>query len=196
MHESNIAPSPRWNENSLLLQVVRFAIVGFINTTVDLSVLNALILVTARGRSGILYGLFKAVSFTAAVANSYWMNSKWTFSQPVLGIASRQAGRFLSISLFGLATNVGIASWVASFSRTAFIVDYRHLIASWPSIAALAGSSCSLAFNFVGYKYLVFSRSRTRVSSSLKRPSSPVSAQESVAVGSCLSVEKAELDLT
>jgi putative flippase GtrA len=194
MHELNIAPSSRRNENSLLSQVVRFTIVGLVNTTIDLAALNTLIFLTARGRSGVLYSLFKAVSFTAAVANSYWMNSKWTFSQPMPGIASRQAGRFLSISLLGLATNVGIASWVASFSRLAPIAGHRELVASWPSVAALAGSSCSLAFNFAGYKYLVFSGSRRPLASRLRRSSSSIS-QQCVAVGSYLSVEEAEMDL-
>jgi len=187
MYRMNPLPSRCTNQAPLLRQIMRFAIVGVFNTTVDLVVLNALILITSRGRSGVLYGIFKTVSFMAAVGNSYWMNSKWTFSQSLPRIASRQAVGFLSISLLGLATNVGIASWVASFSKLASIQGVMLLTVLWPSVAALAGSSCGLAFNFLGYKYLVFSRFRGTNPLHL--------AKEPAGVRDCLPVEEAELDV-
>ena len=63
----------------LVPQMARFAVVGVINTAVDLAVLNTLIAISHRGRSGLLYSLFKAISFLVAVLNSYWLNSRWTF---------------------------------------------------------------------------------------------------------------------
>ena len=134
----------------LASQIVRFAIVGIINTGVDLAVLNALIEISHRGRSGFLYSLFKAISFLVAVVNSYLMNRRWTFPQKVL--QTTRLPRFLLVSVFGLAINVGAASFVATLIR-----PLMGLEKFWPSIAAMVGAVCGLTFNFAGYRYLVFS---------------------------------------
>jgi len=135
----------------LVPQIARFAVVGVVNTAVDLAVLNTLIAICHRGRSGLLYSLFKAISFLVAVLNSYWLNSRWTFHYSAAENTPMRVGRFISVSVLGLAINVGIASWVASFSG-----PVRWLAMWWPSVAALAGAACGLGFNFAGYKYFVF----------------------------------------
>lgn len=141
------------NDINYVSQVGRFAIVGLINTGVDLAVLNGLIEMTGRGRSGILYSVFKAISFFVAMVNSYFMNSRWTFPQKILQTA--RFPRFLSVSVAGLSINVGAASFVASLTR-----PLTGLERFWPSIAAIVGAACGLAFNFVGYRYWVFSPHR------------------------------------
>ncbi len=134
-------------------RLVRFAIVGLVNTGVDLAVLNALIEISHRGRSGFVYSLFKAISFLVAVVNSYFMNSRWTFPQKVP--QATRLWRFLLVSVAGLAINVGTASFVASLMR-----PLLGLERFWPSIAAMVGAVCGLAFNFAGYRYWVFSPPR------------------------------------
>ena len=145
----------------LVSQIARFAFVGVINTVVDLAVLNTLIAVTHHGRSGFLYSLFKAISFLVAVCNSYWLNSRWAFRQTAGQNAAMRVGRFLSVSVLGLAINVGTASWVAALAE-----PVRWLARWWPSVAALVGAACGLMFNFAGYKYLVFSPYRSMPSGS------------------------------
>jgi putative flippase GtrA len=137
----------------LISQIARFAVVGVVNTAVDLAVLNSLIALSHRGRTGLLYSLFKAISFLVAVLNSYWMNSRWAFRQAAAPNAAMRMGRFLSVSVLSLAINVGTASWIAVFTE-----PVRWLVRWWPSVAALAGAACGLVFNFAGYKYLVFVR--------------------------------------
>jgi putative flippase GtrA len=141
------------NNVPLRSEIARFAFVGVVNTAVDLAVLNTLIVVSHHGRAGLLYSLFKTLSFLVAALNSYWMNSKWTFRQSARQDTMMRVGRFLLVSIFGLAINVETASWVS-----AVVVPVRWLERWWPSVAALAGTSCGLAINFAGYKYLVFSR--------------------------------------
>ena len=147
----------------LVPQIARFAVVGVINTAVDLTVLNTLIAVSQRGRSGLLYSVFKATSFLVAVLNSYWLNCRWTFRQTAMQNVATRVGRFLSVSVLGLAINVGTASWVAAIAE-----PVRWLTRYWPSIAALAGAACGLGFNYAGYKFLVF-----------RPPSNPANAQRS-----------------
>jgi putative flippase GtrA len=136
---------------SLVSQIARFGLVGVINTAVDLAVLNALIALSHRGHAGALYSLFKTVSFLVAMLNSYWMNSRWAFRQTTTVNPAKRLGRFSVVSILGLAINVGSASWVATSAEP--VGAFARL---WPSVAALAGAACGLAFNFVGYRYLVF----------------------------------------
>lgn len=145
------AVAPERNNMPLSSEITRFAFVGVVNTAVDLAVLNTLIVVSQSGRAGLVYSLFKAISFLAAVLNSYWMNSRWTFRKAAPQNTMMRAGRFLAISVLGLAINVGTAS-----SVVLFVHPVRLLMRWWPSVAALAGTACGLAFNFAGYRYVVF----------------------------------------
>lgn len=136
-------------------QVWRFVAVGAINTAIDLAVLNLLIAATGKGRSGIVFLLFKAVSFTCATTNSYFLNKHWTFAGAAAGKAvERQALEFGAVSVIGLTVNVTAA--------TSFIAVVPVLLVSaklWPSVGALFGTVCSLVLNFFGYKFFVFKRS-------------------------------------
>jgi len=146
------------NDIGFVPQVVRFAIVGLMNTGIDLAVLNALIAISHRGRSGSMYSIFKAISFLVAVVNSYFMNSKWTFRQSVL--ESNRFPWFLLVSVAGLVINVGASSSVASLMR-----PVMGLESFWPSIAAVAGAACRLAFNFGDIDTWSFLRALRRLAS-------------------------------
>jgi putative flippase GtrA len=139
---------------AFIRQVLRFSVIGFVNTALDLIVLNLLILLTGAGHSGPLFTLFKTVSFFVAVANSYVMNAKWTFSEPGVRTTVLQGGQFVFVSALGSALNVGIASYVATCAHPPL-----KLQPYWPSVAALFGTVCTCMFNFLGYKYFVFSES-------------------------------------
>ena len=130
----------------------RFVIVGFINTALDLAVLNSLILLTRVGRNGLWFALFKSISFLVAVANSYVINHSWTFAGKGGPRSLTQASQFLVVSLVGAFINVTSASYVATF-----IPPILGLESYWPSLAALTGTACGLASNFLGYKHIVFS---------------------------------------
>ncbi|HLH05781.1 MAG TPA: GtrA family protein [Terriglobales bacterium] len=132
-------------------QIKRFAVVGLLNTIVDLAVLNALIFATGRGHNGGFYfTIFKMISFIAAAANSYLLNAHWTFEakherNPL------EVVRFLASSAVGFIINVTVASYVALHGTPA--PELRHF---WPSIAAITGTAIGLAWNFVAYKWIVF----------------------------------------
>lgn len=133
-------------------QARRFCIVGFVNTAVDVVVLNLLILVFGTGHTGPLFTAFKTLSFLAALLNSYFMNSKWTFAECENGRSGiAQGAQFIAISVVGAVVNIASASYVATFTSPP-----AELVAYWPTVAALVGTLASFAFNFIGYKYLVF----------------------------------------
>ena|SRR5579872_2608287 len=145
----NSLPTPK---HSLSKQVIRFGVVGAINTVVDLAVLNALIAATGTGRTGAMYALYKSVAFFCAVLNSYLLNRSWTFQRVALKSPMLEGSQFLFISILGALVNVGSSWYVATYTSPMWGVSTKL----WPSVAALVGTAFSLGFNFIGYKFWVF----------------------------------------
>ena len=82
-------PHTSTTDNCTLLEFKRFVIVGIVNTAVDLGVLNALILLSGTGHSGFSYSVLKTISFTVALANSYYLNRTWRrASEAAIALAS------------------------------------------------------------------------------------------------------------
>ena len=133
-------------------QFIRFGLVGFVNTVVDLAVLNLLIVLTHTGRTGAMFALFKTIAFVCAVLNSYFMNRAWTFQRVPTKSSVLEGSQFLFVNLLGLVVNVGTASLALNYARPEWRIDPKW----WPSVAALVGTAFSFAFNFIGYKFWVF----------------------------------------
>lgn len=140
-----LTPSARIQE------VLKFVVVGAINTALDLLVLNALLLATHQGKHTSSFSIFKAISFIVAVVNSYFMNKYWTFAANKTRNARAEFGQFLAVSLVGLAVNNVVATLV--FQHVSIAADSTVLR---PTIAGLAGSGAGLIWNYAGYKLFVF----------------------------------------
>lgn len=135
----------------LVGQFMRFALVGVLNTAVDLAVLNLLIWLSGFGQEGVWYAVFKAISFTVAVINSYLLNKYWVFESRKKGGVAVEFSQFLLVSVIGAFVNVGIAFLVATYVPSVLVP-----VAFWPSVAALCGTAGGLLWNFFGYKLVVF----------------------------------------
>jgi len=136
----------------VLYQFAKFAATGVLNTFVDLGVLNLAILLSGQF-AGVAFGVFKAISFLVANANSYFWNKYWAFA--VGGSATgSEAVKFLGVSLVGLAVNVGVAALLVNVVGSPAGLSPKL----WANAAALAGVVAALVANFVGYKYLVFKK--------------------------------------
>jgi len=135
-------------------QATRFCIVGVINALVDIVVLNGLIFLSGAGHTGPLFTVFKTISFVAALLNSFYMNSRWTFAEEDARGRSTvaQGAQFVVISVLSSVVNIASASYVATYMKPP-----AGLAGYWPTVAALVGTVFSFVFNFIGYKYLVFS---------------------------------------
>ncbi|MBI1888996.1 MAG: GtrA family protein [Candidatus Spechtbacteria bacterium] len=135
---------------AVLPQFYKFVLVGMLNTLLDLSVLNALIVMSGISQ-GWHFSVFKGVSFAAAVVHSYFWNKFWTFGKK----ENRGAAEFLQfllVSVAGLAVNVGIASFFVN------VIGAKGGISPqlWANAGALAAIVFSTVWNFVGYKVFVF----------------------------------------
>lgn len=136
-------------------QVGRYGVIGVFNSFIDLGVLNILILLSGIS-SGVYFSLFKAISFSVAVTNSYFWNKFWTFRSQSEVRASEFA-KFVCFSLGGLAINNLIASLVVNVIGAPAGFDPKI----WANIGACSSVLLVLAWNFLGYRYLVFKGHKT-----------------------------------
>lgn len=141
--------SRRW---PVMIQFVKFGIVGGLNALIDLGVLNLLIGLTGVS-TGIGYSAFKSTSFLVAVTNSYFWNKFWTFRSTEESSAGELV-KFLLVNLGGFAINVGAASFVVNV-----IGAPAGISASlWANIGAVSAVFFTLFWNFIGMKFIVFRR--------------------------------------
>ena len=135
----------------ILWQAAKFILVGILNTFVDLGVLNILMLVTSIS-TGAFYSVFKGISFVVAVINSYFWNKFWTFKKAAATAnPQKEFVQFLVVSVIGFGINVGVASLVVSLGGS--LGMSAKLLAN---AGGLVATLCSMGWNFVGYKFIVF----------------------------------------
>ncbi len=140
----------RLRRERLAGQMVRFGIVGVLNTVIDFGLLNVLYHVVG-------WPLLAAntVSVTAGITNSFLWNKHWTFSSGGWRCWRREAMVFLAVSFGGLLINdAGI-----------YIL---HTITGETSVLAvnaqkLGASLASMTWNFFGYRLLAFRDKRSDV---------------------------------
>ena len=135
-----------------LIQVLKFTSIGLLNTVVDFAVLNILIFAFGTGENGELYVVIKAISFIAAVINSYLFNKYWVFKGSTRTSKIQEGFLFFVVSEMGFILNVSISSGVFLFLST-----HTYLNSNLEANAgALIGSISVLLWNFFGYKLIVF----------------------------------------
>ncbi|HEY4520595.1 MAG TPA: GtrA family protein [Candidatus Paceibacterota bacterium] len=139
---------------SFFNQFGKFAAIGFTNAAIDFGVLNLLIHSTGT-TEGFWYGVFKAVSFLAAVIPSYFWNKYWAFWSPGIMPASlKEFLKFLGVAVSAILVNSISATVIATFIDPAL----GFTPTAWANVAAAAGSALALIFSFAGFKVAVFKR--------------------------------------
>ena len=151
---------------SAIWQIAKFAVIGVLNTLVDLGTLSLLIFLFRKifviestdiifPLLGItIYSIYKSASFIAANINSYYWNKYWTFDQSIKEKTRAEFLQFFAVSLVGFLINVTVASVV--FKSVTPFAGFNS--DQWGLIGAAAGSILGLVWNFVGYKFIVFKK--------------------------------------
>jgi putative flippase GtrA len=137
----------------VLFQAVKFILVGALNSFVDLGVLNFLMFLTGIA-SGWFFSVFKAISFSVSVVHSYFWNKYWTFGRKETRPGLREFVQFFAIAGIGFFLNVGIASFVVNVIKPQFGLSPEL----WANIGAIIAIICVAAWNFLGYKFIVFKK--------------------------------------
>jgi putative flippase GtrA len=134
------------------IQFMKFILVGFLNTAVDFGILN-LLMVIFRVYDGWSFSLFKAISFSCAVTNSYFLNKFWTFQKEDKA-KIQEFSKFLIISIIALLINVSLSSFLVNKIGPQFNISPIL----WANLSALVTVGVTILINFFGYKYLVFKK--------------------------------------
>lgn len=134
----------------IYFQFIKFGESGGMNWLVDLGILNILMHFFGIG-GGLFFPIMKAASFLISNTSSYLINKYWVFekSQTKKGL---EYTSFLIISALGLLVNV-VSATIVLFFLSQTIPTEETLAAN---IAAASGSMLAMAWNFIGYKKIVF----------------------------------------
>jgi len=135
----------------VFFQFARYIEVGILNTIIDFGILNSLIFITGFS-SGIYYSLFKACSAAFAIINSFFWNKFWTFEKKEVKRTKEEATRFLLVTLSGAIINISIASFIVNIIGAPAGIDIKV----WANVGAAIASVIGIAWNFLGYKFVVF----------------------------------------
>jgi putative flippase GtrA len=120
-------------------QAVRFGAVGLLNTAIDLGLYFAL---TRWFGLGGLPVAAKCLSYSAGILNSFYWNKNWTFQARTKSWSALLP--FALVNLAGLAVNAAVMQ-----------VCLKAM--SLPEILSLGlATGCTLAWNFLASKFLVF----------------------------------------
>jgi len=149
-------PSPAKSWSTSFWQIVRFGIVGTLNTTIDVLTLNILLwrFPTHDANSLLLYN---SIAYTLGALNSFGLNKYWTFKRRQ-AITGGELVRFAIVNIAGFLCNDSII-WI-----TARIL--HPLIASnllWANASKLTALSGTMILSYLGMRLWVFaSKSQER----------------------------------
>ena len=129
--------------------ITRFIIVGFLNTFVDLAVLNILIFIFQIENAGQFF-LIKSISFFVAMINSFILNRSFTFKD-TKRVSVQSISIFIAITLVSFGLNVFISTKLFIFLQENLFGD--NIAAS---LASIFGTAASMGINYAGYKKIVF----------------------------------------
>ena len=125
---------------ALILQFLRFGVVGGVGFLVDTAVVYGL-----RGLVGLYWA--GAIAYPVAASGNWLLNRVWTFKGPARHAAHVQWLRFLAVNLIGFVFNRG----------TYFAMVYAiPLCREMPVIPVAAGAIVGMFLNFGLSRKLVF----------------------------------------
>jgi putative flippase GtrA len=133
-----------------IYRFIRFAIVGLINTLVDLVILNVLISVF-NVVDPFIFSLCKGVSFIIALVNSYFMNKYFTFDKKQK--SQKEFYLFVLVSLIGLLINMIISGLSFYLLGLLSYPISTHVLAT---ASGIVGAIFSMLINYISYSRFVF----------------------------------------
>lgn len=141
-------------------QFIKFALVGVINTLIDITILNIQMNLTGITR-GFGYSIQKTISFLCALTFSYFVNKSWTFEDKSKEKEAKKMSQFFLVGTIGMLINVTTATLTVSYLQNPInnLLQLSFLTPKiWGTIGALCGTAVGLLWNFTGYKWWVFKK--------------------------------------
>lgn len=136
-----------------IFQGAKFLLIGTLGALIDLGVLNILIWISGIS-SGLLFPVFKGISFVVANCSKYFGHKFWVFEKKGMIGAKKEFGKFFLVSLGALIINVAAASLIVNLIKPQFGLSETI----WANIGGIIAALATIIWNFLGYKFLVFKK--------------------------------------
>jgi putative flippase GtrA len=130
-------------------QVLRFGLVGGLNTLVDLLILNGLLLLFPT-TSILMLLAYNSLAYSLGAVNSFLLNKYWTFGHRQR-TSRKELVRFTLTTLCGIGWST-IILWLTSNVLHPFLVN-TTLWANASKVVAIAGTAC---ISYLGMRLWVF----------------------------------------
>lgn len=130
-------------------KVLRFGLVGGLNTLVDLLILNILLLLFPTNKTPIIL-VYSALAYSLGAVNSFLLNKYWTFGYRQK-TTWREVVRFIVTTLCGIVWS-SIILWLASRVLHPFFVN-TTILANASKVIAISGTAL---ISYVGMSLWVF----------------------------------------
>ncbi|GAC1366190.1 MAG: hypothetical protein PVS3B3_16920 [Ktedonobacteraceae bacterium] len=132
-------------------QLLRFCVVGGLNTFVDMLVFNLLIWIFATHDTSSLV-LFNSIAYLIGAVNSFCFNKVWTFKHRSQ-VTQAQISRFLLTTMLGIVCNDVLLGLV-----TGLLNDFSVYGFLWTNFAKVSAITGTFAISYVGMRFSVFSK--------------------------------------
>jgi putative flippase GtrA len=139
---------------AIFYQIGKFAAVGSSNAFVDIGLLNLISLFVLLDKASLEFKAVAAGTAFVATVNSFLWNKFWAFEagksaeKPLMELV-----KFYAVTGFSALVNGTVTGIVASL-----VLDSGMSDGLATNIGKLGGIFSALAFNFLGYKFIVFKK--------------------------------------
>lgn len=134
-----------------ILQIIRFCVVGGLNTGIDIVLFNILVWMFPTSNIYILIALNSLAYFTGAL-NSFFLNKLWTFRQRSSATGG-QVMRFVMVTSLGIICNDAFL-WLA----TAILTSLSLQSFLWVNVAKVSAIAGSVMVSYMGMRFSVFTK--------------------------------------
>lgn len=135
--------------NAAFGQVVRFGMVGILNTLIDILTLNFLLWLFPTHNANLLL-IYNSLAYTLGAVNSFSLNKYWTFKHK-RSTTGGEVVRFAIINVIGIACN-DITIWIVA--RTLHSLISSNIL--WANTSKLSAIAVTLFVSFFGMRLWVF----------------------------------------
>jgi len=137
----------------IISQAGKFILMGGAATLIDFGILNFLMGFT-KITEGVVYSVFVGTSFIVATVIKYFGDKFWAFEKMEKEGMGKEFSQFFVVTLIGGGIHIGIASILVNYIGPQFGLSSLD----WANIGKIGGVISAFAWNFLGYKFIVFKK--------------------------------------
>jgi putative flippase GtrA len=126
-------------------QAAKFCMAGGFADVVDIKVFQILFLIAPFSL------VFKAISFFIATFVKYWSDKYWSFEKHEMKNVHIEMAKFFMVAILGSAINV-VAFYFFGKIKTG--LPFK----TWQELSIILAAIATAAWNFCGYKFIVFKK--------------------------------------